>query len=587
LATRSESEIELTLDPDVVTAPDASDTDRARSRERRFFAVTFGVTLAVAALFLVRILLYTKGHLVYVIDDPGIHLAMARNLVEHGTWGVSPGVYESASSSPAWTLMLAGVTGAVPALASVVPLVVNLAAAAWILWIYATRQHVVVLGRGHWGSWALAIVLPLWALFLPALAFTGMEHTLHAALALQVVVLLTLLVAGEATPRRWAAYYVLLTLGSCFRLETMFVAAGCGAALLFATTRRLGGSEVATAWPVRRRLVHTVATGVAAGVPVLVIGLVNLAFDRRFFPNSVVAKTALGQDESLIPTWDAVLANLERDVLLATLFALAVAYLIFTAYGFRGRNSALAMAFAVTALLHFGFASIGWYHRYQAYLIVIGLLFLLRAAPEVVRPRWREAALLCLAVAILLFSLGRLHLLSSTPLAASNTYRQQYQLGRFMDRYYGGEPVAVQDLGYVALLHDGPVVDINGLGSHEILKLRQDDAFDQRAMRRIVDREDVQAIALFANEYVFRLPNSWIGVGEWSLGQKKVSPLYSTVTFYAPNERLARELEGNLRDFRSELPDGVETADREQMIENALRRLGEPEEPSEIAPTQP
>jgi hypothetical protein len=446
---------------------------------------------------------------------------------------------------------------------------------------------VVVLGRGHWGSWALAIVLPLWALFLPALAYTGMEHTLHAALVLQAVVLLTLLVAGEATPRRWAAYYALLALGSCFRLETMFVAAGCGAALLFATSRRLGGADVATAWPVRRRLLHTAATGIVAGIPILVIGGVNLAFGRDFFPNSVVAKTALGQDESLFPTWDAVLNNLNTDALLGALFVLAVVYLIFSAYGFLGRNTTLATAFAVTALLHFGFASIGWYHRYQAYLIVIGLLFLLRAAPEVVRPRWREASLLCLAVAILLFSVGRLHLLSSTPLAASNTYRQQYQVGRFMDRYYDGEPIAVQDLGYVALLHDGPVVDINGLGSHEILDLRQDDAFDQRAMRRIIDREGVQAIALFANEYVFRLPESWIGVGEWSLGQKKVSPLYSTVTFYAPNERLARELAANLRDFRDELPDGVTTADREQMIENALKRLGEPEEPSEIAPTQP
>jgi hypothetical protein len=107
-------------------------------------------------------------------------------------------------------------------------------------------------------------------------------------------------------------------------------------------------------------------------------------------------------------------------------------------------------------------------------------------------------------------------------------------------------------------------------------------------MREIIDREGVQAMALFAPSYVFRLPEGWVGAGEWRLGQKKVSPLYSTVTFYAPNERLADQLEANLREFRSELPDGVKTADRAQMLDDALKRLGEPaEEPSQITPGEP
>ena len=553
------------------------------TQRRRFFWVTLAVTLGVSAAFLVRILIYTHGHLVYVIDDPGIHLAMARNLAEHGTWGVSPGVYEPASSSPLWTLMLAGVIKVASPVTSVAPLVVNLAAAVWILWIFATRQRFTTLARGHWGSWAFVILLPLCGLFLPGLAYTGMEHTLHAAIALQALVLLTVIIGGGATRRQQVAYFGLLALGSFVRLETMFLAAGCGAALLFATSARFSGAEIASRWPVKRRVVNVVGTAVAAGIPVLIIGGINKAFDRRFFPNSVVAKTALGKDQGLLPGWSKVLDRLNQDALLGVIVVLAIVYVVFVWSGFRGRHAAFATAFAVAASIHVAFAEIGWYERYQAYLVIAGLLLMLQIGTEVVLPRWREAALVCLALAIVLFSVARIALLTSVPLAASNTYRQQYQIGRFMERYYRGKPVAVQDLGYIAYLHDGPIVDLNGLGSHEVLDLKQQHHFDRKAMRALIDREHVQAIALFADAYGFGLPKHWIGVGEWKLGQKKVSPLYSTVTFYAPTPALAKELERDLRAFRPELPAGVKTLDQRQMLQRAFKNLGSaPETPSDI-----
>lgn len=555
------------------------------TQRQRFFWVTVAVTLGVSAAILVRILIYTHGHLVYVIDDPGIHLAMARNLAQNGTWGVSPGVYEPASSSPLWTLMLAGVIKVASPLASVAPLVVNLAAGVWILWVFATQQRLTMLARGHWGSWAFVILLPLCGMFLPGLAYTGMEHTLHAAIALQVLVLLTVLIGGHASRRQQVAYFALLAMGSFVRLETMFLAAGCGAALLFATSERFSGAEIASRWPAKRRVVNVVGTAVAAGIPVLIIGGINKAFDRHFFPNSVVAKTALGKNQGLLPGWQTLLDRLNQDVLLGLLVTIAIVYLIFVFSGFRGHSAGLAMAFAVTAVLHVAFAQVGWYERYQAYLVIAGLFLMLRLGSEVVLPRWREAALMGLAVVLVLFSAQRTHLLVTAPLASSNTYRQQYQVGRFMHRYYDGKPIAVQDLGYIAYLHNGPIVDVNGLGSHEVLDLMKAHRFGKQAMRDLIDRNHVQAIVLFADAYGFGLPKKWIGVGEWKLGQKKVSPLYSTVTFYAPTPALAKQLERNLGAFRPELPAGVKTLDQKQMLDRAFKNLGTaPETPSDIVP---
>ena len=112
-----------------------------------------------------------------------------------------------------------------------------------------------------------------------------------------------------------------------------------------------------------------------------------------------------------------------------------------------------------------------------------------------------------LTLAIVLFSVARIALLTTVPLAASNTYRQQYQIGRFMHRYYDGKPIAVQDLGYIA--YAPRRADRRPQRTREPTRCSTSSSkhqFDKQAMRKLIDRDHVQAIALFPDAYGFGLP---------------------------------------------------------------------------------
>ena len=83
----------------------ASDGD-ARPRALWPLLVPMALLWTVIAGLLLLSLGRTEGHLVYALDDPYIHMAMARNVALHGVWGVTPDGFTSSSSSIAWTAVL-------------------------------------------------------------------------------------------------------------------------------------------------------------------------------------------------------------------------------------------------------------------------------------------------------------------------------------------------------------------------------------------------------------------------------------------------------------------------------------------------
>ena len=78
-----------------------------------------------------------EGHFLYSLDDAYIHMAVARNFVVHGVWGVTRHGFSSSTSSLLWPFLLAGVS-AIVGEHTISPLVLNIVfAVATLVLVYA------------------------------------------------------------------------------------------------------------------------------------------------------------------------------------------------------------------------------------------------------------------------------------------------------------------------------------------------------------------------------------------------------------------------------------------------------------------
>ena len=217
---------------------------------------------------------WSDGHFAFALDDAYIHMAVARNVVVHGVWGVTPAEFTSATSSLAWPSILAA-GFAVLGAREWLPLVLDLVCAAFLL-----RSAQRVLESGTVRPPRLVVLGGLLAVTflsgLPAVILTGLEHVLHAWLNLVFCYAVGRALSGDNAPRgRHAVTLVgLAVLLPLVRFEALAVV---GLAAVLHVLRR------------RWRLAFALA---AAGLaPVGAYGALSLALGWWVLPNSVLLKS--------------------------------------------------------------------------------------------------------------------------------------------------------------------------------------------------------------------------------------------------------------------------------------------------------
>ena len=513
-------------------------------------AAAIGLYLLLVLVLAVLSLARTGGDFVYAQDDPYIHLAIARTLAEHGTWGIQPGEFASASSSPLWTVLLAGLWAA-GAQAVWVPFALNVLCGIGVLAV--ARRHAREADAGPRSTlvflFAIVLVTPL-----PALAFIGMEHTLQVLLVLAFALHAARVLARPDAPVAPAA--VLAALMAATRYESLFLVAAVGGLLVW-----------------QGRLRPALAIGAAAAAPLLLFAWYSVAHGGLVLPNSVLMKSGPGRFGSVgqgiaavLNDWVAILnlygrppqSMLTLGVLGALLFSGV------TRVGDLTRAHWLALVFLGTSILHACLVKLEWFFRYEAYLMALGCASLLALSPWLSLPRverrkrWHlHPALVGLLILLALpLATRSLSALASVAGAVRNVYEQQIQMARFFGAHYAGQTVALNDIGAPAWQAEFRILDVVGLASQEVADLKRRRALTAGELERLVRERDAAAIALYEDVFAPILPERWVKVGEWTV-PVNVAVSGRTVAFFAPSEAEASRLRESLRTFAEQLPDGV------------------------------
>lgn len=386
------------------------------------------------------------GGFEYPLDDPYIHLAIAEQIAG-GTYGVNAGEAAAAASSPLFPLLLTPFAGS--DLQRYLPLFWNMAGlfAAAALWGRILWQ------AGYGGNAmgvAFAIVGPI-TLNFAGLAMVGMEHMLHAAASLAIV--LGLLVFAE-TRRIGAALVLGVLLAPLLRFEGLALSGLAGLAVALSGRWRAGLGLVAL-----------------AVVPAVVFAGFLLSQGLSPVPSSVRVKLTPAPDDNVTGALDYVVLKLtnmvteRREQILAVLVALAVVFALLP--GFRRSNRWMLLPVAALAgAAHLAVGRFGWMDRYEIYILatvaaaILAVANVSRWAPATVLVPMGMAAFLYMPLAVYIY-----------PTAPRVIAVQQKQSARFAKDYLK-EPVAVNDLGYVAWRNPDYVLDIWGLANAEAYRLR-------------------------------------------------------------------------------------------------------------------
>lgn len=404
-----------------------------------------------------------RGNMGFPLDDSWIHQVVARNVVASHTFGFTPGVRSSGSSSLLWTLLLAANYAVFPHLSPVLyTLLINTIAlaACCVLLAHMARRD----GLSAPETAALAL-LPALSGNLVWLAFTGMEHLLFLAFSLLAIALWC---------SRRPAVFTGLALGALALTRPEGVVLGI---LLLAFTKRLG-----------RTLRDAASAAAVLALAVLASLAMNLYTSGSLMPATMRGRRFLytgsdrmhfGRSSVLALTRETYQRILEHHFFHATgwwvaFFVLLALWGTFTLLRRFPNRTALLCLWAIVqyACYTVVLPAAGHGGRYQPFVLLlfapmmaIGLLHLLRRVTPSRALAWTAVAAIA---AITLPSMLRWQVALRDSIFEVNESPRRLALW-INGHYPAGTVMAVSDIGAIGYFAHIQVVDLGGLVDPQFL----------------------------------------------------------------------------------------------------------------------
>jgi hypothetical protein len=261
--------------------------------------------------------------------------------------------------------------------------------------------------------------------------------------------------------------------------------------------------------------------------------------------------------------------NLElAPQLLVVLIACLLAYFVRERQGSAGgRERYLVVVFMMMSLLHLQFAAVGFLSRYEGYMVLTGLVILVDLLDPVVARlsgtrrsvgAAYSAAMFALCILLtspLILRMGENFLLY--PSAVKNIHEQQYQMGLFIQRYYSGKSIVINDIGAIDYLANVKILDMAGIGSVDVAKAVVNGSFDAAVVSRLATENNAEIAMIYTSWYPDQIPADWVEIGQWKISGNVICG-DDVVTIYAPGARWQKEAMANLQAFSASLPSTVE-----------------------------
>jgi hypothetical protein len=484
------------------------------------------------------ILHYNNGFFSFVLDDPYIHLSMAKNFATHGVWGISTLEFSSSTSSPLWTLLLSFIflfTG--PKV--LVPLIINIIVAT--LLIFSTDKLI----KKHISNNILRFIflfsIILFTPFIPLL-FTGMEHLLHIYL-LSLFLIFYLNNKKESNNKY---LYLITSLLILTRYESVFFIFP-----IFVHTTFF-----------KKSLVHGSLLFLFLIIPPTIYGLISINFGWYFFPNSIIVKTFTSNNGSIFSyILSKTTAPIKFLIFNPHILALFLISLI-TLKRVAKENRLILITTLSTLFFHSIFSKSGWFFRYEAYLIYLLMVSIITSYSHLkeykskISPKIKHLlSTLFLVVFLLPLFIRGFYSTYLIPKASINIYHQQIQIGKFLNIYYGNNNVILNDIGAASFYSKIKVIDLWGIAHMPSAKLRISNKMSPYDMLRISSFNKAPIAIIFSSWFdrYGGVSEKWTEVGSLIIKNNIICGDKKT-TFYATNKQTIEKLRISLQKFSKELP---------------------------------